>query len=198
LLDRHHGTVTLTPEPDFYAAPDVATSPAAPGILLAGEVTVTPSIIEEFDMASGSPVLTAATQPGLSVDGCQNLRDLAITADGRDVAATCGWPYYALSYSLTGLVEDGTYQTGPYTNSVAIAKSGQIAVGVNPSSTANLFLFSPGNSTPTVSYALGGASSVYETVYGLAWGSHDRELFVMVYDLLLQRPVLYTINFDTH
>jgi hypothetical protein len=195
LLDRHHGTVTLTAEPDFYAAPKVATSPAAPGILLAGEVTISPGIIEEFDITSGSPVFTAVS-PAATIGGCQSLTDFAVTADGRDVVAACESPGVAHSYSMAGLADDGTYQTESSSNRVATAGNGRIAVGLL-SDTANLDLFSPDNPTPTMSFALGGGRSVYESVYGLAWVSHHRELLAMVYDSPLGSVILYTINFDT-
>jgi hypothetical protein len=193
-LDPRHGTVTLTPESAFYAAPKVLTSPAAPGIVLAGEVSVSPSVLEEFDIASGSPVLKAATQVG-TTDGCEFLKDFAFTPDGRDVVTACGWPYYAVSYRLQGLVQDGTYQTGPYTNRVAISDRGRIAVGLNPSGPANLDLFSPGDATPTASLALGGPSVGNETVTGLAWVSCGRELLATVYDQLTSSVILYTIDF---
>lgn len=194
-LNGHRGTVTLTPEPGFYAAPKVLASPAAPGVLLAGEVTVTPSVLEEFDITSGSPVLEATTQVG-TTDGCEFLNDFAVTPDGRDVVTACGWPYYAVSHRLKGLVEDGTYQTGPYTHRVAISGSGRIAVGLTPSGSANLDLFSSGNAAPTASLSLGGANVVYETVTGLAWVSCGHELLATVYDYLTSSVILYTINFD--
>jgi hypothetical protein len=194
-LDRHHGTVTLTREPAFYAAPKLTASPAAPGVLLAGEASVEPSIVEEFAIASGAPVLTAATDPWTSPDGCENFQGFAITPDGSDVVTACGWPYAAESYSLDGLANDGAYETGPYTSSIAIADKGQIAVGLNPSSGTNLDLFSPGGANPTASFTLGGGLSVYQTVLGLAWVSHDRELLAAAYDDLSGSVILYTIDF---
>lgn len=193
-LDGHRGAVKLTPEPDFYAAPKVLSSPSAPGILLAGEVSVSPSVVEEFGITSGSPVLKAATQAG-TADECFFLKDFAITPDGRDVVTACGAPYYAVSYRLKGLVEDGTYQTGPYTNQVAISGSGQVAVGLNPSGSGNLDLFAPGDAAPTASLALGGSEFGYETVTGLAWVSHGHELLATAYDLLTSSVILYTIDF---
>ena len=138
--------------------------------------------------------LKAATQVG-TTDGCEFLKDFAFTPDGRDVVTACGWPYYAVSYRLQGLVQDGAYQTGPYTNRVAISDRGRIAVGLNPSGPANLDLFSPGDATPTASLALGGPSVANETVTALAWVSCGRELLATVYDQLTSSVILYTIDF---
>jgi hypothetical protein len=194
-LDGRHGTVKLTPDRDFYAAPKLTSSPAAPGILLAGEVASGPSVIEEFGITSGSPVLESKTQIE-ATDGCEFVHDFAITPNGRDVVTACGWPYFAVSYSLKGLTEDGNYQTGPYTNQVAIAGSGQIAVGLDPSNGVNLDVFSPGNPTPTASLSLGGAAA-NEIVGGLAWGSNCHELLAATYSFSSSAVTLYTISFAT-
>jgi sugar lactone lactonase YvrE len=187
VLDPRHAKVTLTAEPDFYGAPLLATSPSAPDTLVAGETDAGPSVIEAFDVASGAPVSTAKSNPWASPNGCEFVHGLAISANGTDVLAACGYPYFATSLKLTDLTEDGTYQTGPYTNAIATARNGRIAVGVDALS-SSVYIFTPGTSTATATYTLSGFG-----VYGLAWSENDRKLFAVTKDGTAN-PVLNVIT----
>jgi YVTN family beta-propeller protein len=65
VIDQHHGTVTLMSERDFDGAPMLVSSPAAPGVLIAGNAHMDPSVIEEFNVTTGSPVGSAGVSgPG--------------------------------------------------------------------------------------------------------------------------------------
>jgi hypothetical protein len=167
-------TVNTTAESAFYNAPVLAASPSAPNTLVAGNGDMSPSVIESFDVASGAPVTPATSDPWTQSDGCENLQQLAVAADGTGVVAACGSPYYGSRLSLSTMAEDATYQTGPYPTSVAVAPgSGAIALGVDATS-SSVYLFAPGASSPTATYQLGGFG-----VYGLAWNQTGSELFAV-------------------
>ena len=186
-LDPRHATVALTPEHSFYAAPLLAAAPSAPGVLVAGETYVEPSVVVDYNVSSGAPVQAAATNPYLS-GGCTFVSGLAITPDGADVVVSCGSPYYATSFTLSHLVADGTYQTGPYTTAVAVARHGEIAVGTTTGADS-VYLFDPGDSAATAAYRLTGAE-----VDGLAWDRDGRTLFAVTTDGYGANPVLNVID----
>ncbi len=174
ILDPGALTVNTTVESAFYYAPILAASPSAPNTLVAGNAGVSPSVIESFDVTSGAPVVLATSNPWAQSDGCENLRQLAIAASGKDVVAACGAPYYGSQLTLNTMAEDATYQTGAYPSAVAVAPaSGTIAVGLEESS-SSVDLFTPGASNPTSAYKLGGFS-----VYDLAWDRSGDTLFAI-------------------
>lgn len=174
VLDPAALTVNTSSGYGFYNAPVLAASPNAPNTLVAGDVGASPSVIESFDISTGTPVTLAKSNPWSQPDGCANLQQLAIAANGADVIAACGFPYYGTQLTLNGMTENATYQTGPYPASVAVAAgSGNIALGVG-STSASVYLFAPGSSNPTGTYRLSGFG-----VYGLAWNQSGSELFAV-------------------
>ena len=174
VIDPANLTVGTTHDSTFYNAPVLAASPSAPNTLVAGDGGMDPSVVESFDVSSGAPVPLAKSNPWSQSDGCENLGQLAITANGADVVTACGAPYYGSELTLSGMTEDATYQTGPYPTAVAIAPtSGTIALGVDATS-ASVYLFHPGTSTPTGTYQLNGFG-----VYGLAWNQSGSKLFAV-------------------
>ncbi|MBS2533225.1 hypothetical protein KGQ20_10615 [Catenulispora sp. NF23] len=190
VLDPGALTVGTTAESAFYYAPVLAASPSAPNTLVAGNAGISPSVIESFDVTSGAPVVLATSNPWTQSDGCENLRQLAITAGGKDVVAACGAPYYGSQLTLNTMTEDATYQTGAYPSAVAVAPaSGTIAVGLESDSSVDLF--TPGVSNPTSTYKLGGFS-----VYDLAWDRSGDTLFAVTSTATPQSsaPTLNVIN----
>ena len=174
VLDPAALSVSTSAESAFYYAPTLAASPSAPDMLVAGDVSADPSVIESFDVSTGAPVALATSDPWSQSDGCENLRQLAVAADGTDVIAACGSPYYGSQLTLNGMTEDATYQTGAYPASVAVAPgSGAIALGVQGTN-STVDLFTPGDSNPTASYQFAGTG-----VYGLAWNQTGSELFAI-------------------
>jgi hypothetical protein len=184
-------SVALTPEPAsaFNAPPLLAASPSAANTLVAGNGGSSPSVIESFDVASGAPVEIAESDPWTQSDGCENLQGLAIAASGTDVIAACGFPYYGSSLSISTMGEDAEYQTGPYVDTAAVsAKTGTIALGIY-GSTGSADLFTPGDSTPTATYQLGGFG-----VEGLAWAASGATLFAVVEPSTGTVPSLSVVN----
>jgi hypothetical protein len=189
-LDPGALTVTTTSEPDFYYPALLASSPSAPNTLVAGNPHTSPSVIASYNVSTGTPVQIAKSNPWAQSDGCENLEQLAITADGADVVAACGAPYHASQLTLSGMTEDATYQTGPYPGSVAVSQStGIISVGANATSTS-VNLFSPGGSTPTATYQLGGFQ-----VYGQTFDASGSVLFAITAGTYANTPpTLNVIN----
>ncbi|MFD0638640.1 hypothetical protein [Catenulispora yoronensis] len=174
VLDPAALTVNTTPEPTFYYAPLLASAHSAPNTLVAGNGAISPSVIESFDVSTGSPVPIAKSNPWGQPSPCSNLNQLAITADGANVVAACGAPYHGSQLALSTMTENATYPTGPYPGSVAVAPgSGAIALGVYGSPAA-VDVFSPGNPTPVGTYSFGGFGA-----YGLAWNQSGSELFAV-------------------
>jgi hypothetical protein len=184
-------SVSLTPEPAsaFEGPPLLAASPEAANTLVAGDGGFSPSVIESFDVASGAPVEIAESDPWTQSYGCQNLQALAIAASGTDVIAACGSPYYGSSLGISTMTQDAEYQTGPYVDAAAVSgKTGTIALGVDGISSA-VDLFTPGESTPTATYQLGGYG-----VEGLAWASGGSTLFAVTDPTTGSVPSLSVVN----
>jgi hypothetical protein len=174
VLDPAALTVATTSEPTFYNAPVLAASSSARNVLVAGNGGISPSVIESFDVSTGTPVPVARSDPWSQSDGCENLSQLAVTADGAHVVTACGWPYHGSELTLTGMTENATYQTGAYPSSVAVAPAtGTIAFGVAAAS-PSVYLFRPGTSNPTGTYQFSGFG-----IYGLAWDQSGSELFAV-------------------
>lgn len=189
VLDPTTLSVTATAEPAFYGAPLLAASSTAPDTLVAGNGYESPSVVESFDVSSGAPVEIAKSDPWTQSDGCENLQQLAIAQNGADVITACGSPYHGSSLTLAGMTEDATYQTGAYPSAVGVASTGQVAIGIDGSS-SSVYLFTPGDSTATSSYQLSGFG-----VYGLAWNAAGNVLFaISSQSVNSAAPVLTIIN----
>lgn len=177
VLDPSALTVTTTTVPTqstFYNAPYLASSPSAPNTLVVGDAGQSPSVIESFDVSTGTPAPIAKSNPWAQSDGCENLQQLAITANGSDVVSACGWPYHGSQLTLSGMTEDATYQTGPYSDAVAVSPAdGTVAIGVDATS-ASVYVFTPGVSTAKATYQLSGFG-----VSGVAWDKSGAELFAI-------------------
>jgi hypothetical protein len=188
VLDPGKRTVVLHSQPGFHSAPLLAAAPSAPDILIAGEAGGQPSLVEEFDTATGTPVRTAQSA---SSSGCTTIHALAVTSDGRDVIVTCttSSQYYAISLALADLDQVRTYQTGPRTDALAIAPNGEIAVGVDGAGSGSVHLYAPGSSTATGTYSVNGSG-----VYGLAWNEHADMLFAVTTRLGGFSPTLNVIT----
>jgi hypothetical protein len=188
-LDPSVPAVTVNAESAFYDAPLLAASPSAPDTLVAGNGGMSPSVVESFDVASGTPAEIAESDPWTQSDGCENLQALAISESGTDVVAACGSPYHGSSLSIAAMTEDAQYQTGPYVDAVAVsAANGTIALGVYATS-SSVDLFTPGDATPTATYQLGGFG-----VAGLAWDASGTTLFAVTDPSSGSAPSLNVVN----
>jgi hypothetical protein len=159
----------------WYSAPQLATSPGAPGLLAAGAKGQSPNEVQIYDVSSGTAQSTAyAFDPGSTGGG--NLGDLSVTPDGKDVVLASGAPYYQQVYKTSDLTADGRYNTATYPSAVAIAPDGTVAGGTsNGASSTDLYLFNAGNSTAFRTFDLGANLQAA----GLAWAPDSSRLFAL-------------------
>lgn len=181
-LDVSAADPHVTPDPlgyRFYDAPVLASSPAAPGVLVAADHDTSPPTVTVYDVSSGTAVTKVSVHdPGTSPSGTGDITDMAITPDGKDLVTASGAPYFQQVFKLADLSADGTYPTGPYPNAVAIAPDGTVAAGVDAAYDDDVYVFAQGQGTPERSYELG-----QELLpAGLAWDPSGTVLFALTQD----------------
>lgn len=175
--------VTLGQDGDasWYSAPRLASDPAAPGVLAAGEVGSSPATVAVYDVASGSASLRVSKwNPG---EGASNLMDLDVSPDGKELVVASGSPYYQQVYSTEDLSSVGRYQTNTYPNAVDIAPDGTVAAGTDSWYEPDVHIFTPGTTDPLRQYDFPntGTSSGSDTLAaaGLAWAPDESRLFAV-------------------
>ncbi|WP_329133703.1 Ig-like domain repeat protein [Streptomyces sp. NBC_01476] len=182
------GTVSLDGG-GWYAAPTLASSPAAPDTLVAGDNYTEPSRVTVYDVSGGSPVLTAT-----NADGGTFVQDMAITPDGKDVIVASGSPYHHQVLKLSDLSEDGQYSTSYYPDSVAVAPDGTVAAGV-ASGQPDIYVFPPGGTSPLHTYDVSSqGGNVDLASAALGWAPDGSRLFAVATDVYDQHPVLYVLR----
>ncbi len=162
----------------FYSAPLLASSPAAPGVLVAGAADQSPAELQVYDVSGGTAVSTAYRW---NPNNSGNLQDLAVTPDGRDVVAASGAPYVHEVYRLTDLSNDGSYPTAAYPDAVAVAPDGTVAAGIDGMYSPDVYVFPAGVTTPLRTYEFdpaGGGDNVLQSA-GLAWAPDGSRLFAL-------------------
>ncbi|MET9592749.1 hypothetical protein ABZY45_17590 [Streptomyces sp. NPDC006516] len=170
----------LIPEGAFSGAPLLATSPAAPGTLVAGDQNTSPGTLSVYDVSGTRPVLrTTVRDPG----GASNFSDLTITPDGKTLLTASGAPYHHPSFRLPDLTEGHTYASTSYPNAVAVSPRGDVAAGVNSiEPDPDVYLYRTGADSPyrTVSLAPAtGYNAGYLRPRGLAWAPDGTRLFAI-------------------
>lgn len=161
----------------WYSAPMLASSPGAPGMLVAGEVDSSPTQLAVYDVSSGDAYRKAYTSPSGG-----NLSDLTITPDGKDVVVASGAPYYHQSYLASDLSPSTRYTTGAYPNAVAVTPDGStLAAGLNAAYDPDVYLFKPGVDTKLRNYDFPSTSLNSTTLQdaGLAWAPDSSRLFAL-------------------
>ncbi|MFF4015436.1 YncE family protein [Streptomyces sp. NPDC001843] len=180
------GTVDLTaPEHTVSLAQD-STSPwysapmldGAQGTLVAGMPGLSPTELGVYDTSSGTLTRTARG----NVDG-GNMRDLAVTPDGKDVVVADGSPYYEAVYKTADLTAEGQYPAGAYPNAVSIAPNGSVAAGIDTGSQPDVYVFKPGSHTAVREYDFpstsAGGNADRLAAAGLAWAPDGSRLFAV-------------------
>ncbi|MFB7572435.1 hypothetical protein [Streptomyces sp. NPDC056165] len=167
----------------FYSAPMLASSPGNPGLLVAGDVSTSPTQLAVYDVSTGDARQTAYA----SISG-GSVSDLAVTPDGKDVVVASGAPYYHQSYLTSDLSPSSRYTTGDYPNAVAITPDGStLAAGLYAPYDPDVYLFKPGVDTQLKSYDFPSTSTNSTTLQdaGLAWAPDGSRLFALTksYDL---------------
>ncbi|MFD5540197.1 Ig-like domain repeat protein [Streptomyces sp. NPDC127079] len=178
LTDDH--TVTLNQDHSWYQAPLVDAAPGS-DVLVAGAVDQSPVELASYDVSSGTATKLAGTR-----EAGDNLGDLQVTPDGKDVVVASGAPYYHQIFKTSDLNEDGKYSSVNYPNAVAIAPDGTVAGGSDASYNPDVYIFRPGSSEAVRSYEFPstGASSGSDLMAdaGLAWAPDSSRLFAVSYN----------------
>jgi YVTN family beta-propeller protein len=151
---------------DWYSAPVLVSSPAAPGVLLATSVYDSPPTLERYDVSSGKPV----AGPRVFAEGGGWMK---ITPDGQDAVSG------GREYKLSDLSADGTYAGGGDT--AAITPDGTVAVGNADFYYPDVYVYAPHGSAPLTRYQLESDNNRLVTD-GLAWAPDGSRLFAVAQD----------------
>ena len=131
-------------------APLLATTPAQPNMVIAGETGSNPALVVRFEATPALLYQQAIRRTdGGSVD------QLAITPDGSQVIVPSGAPYYHPALRTSDLVEVHQYPTAPYPNAVAIRDDGLVVAGIDGAYENDVYVFQPGGTTPIATYEFG-------------------------------------------
>ena len=168
---------------NFNQAPMIA---AANGQLVAGDGVV-------YSYTVSGAVLTKVAKSTFSVE-----RQLAISPDGSQVAATEMAPYQVVQFDTATMTEDETYSTGAYPNAVAYNGDGsRLAAGLNPSGNSSVQLYD--TATGSELSSIGPLSSGGNVRMGLAGmvsfgpdlsGKPDALVYSVAFDYSANAPYL--------
>ncbi|HEY9332654.1 MAG TPA: hypothetical protein VIS09_31135 [Streptomyces sp.] len=122
-------TATLVPSGRYWHyAPALASSPADPNVLVAGEEGVSPASLAVYDTADGG-LQKRAERSFSSAPSVSYLNDFAVTADGQNIVVAANNPYDHQVVRLSDLSSNGSYSSWQFPNAVAVATDGTVATG---------------------------------------------------------------------
>ncbi|MEW2298246.1 hypothetical protein ABZ719_37135 [Streptomyces sp. NPDC006743] len=170
----------LIPEGEFSGAPLLATSPAAPDTLVAGDQNTSPGRLSVYDVSGGTPVLHETVNgPG----GSSDFSDMAISPDGGTLLTASGAPYHHPSFRLPDLAESHTYPSTSYPVAVAVSAQGDVAAGVDSvEPDPDVYLYRAGADSPYRTVTLAPATGFDAGSLrprGLAWTPDGTRLFAI-------------------
>jgi hypothetical protein len=134
----------------IVTAPLLATTPAQPDMLIAGESGLNPAELVRFQATS-----TGLYQQAIRRTDGGSVRQMAITPDGSQVIVPSGAPYYHPAFRTSDLVEVHQYPTAAYPDAVAIRDDGLVVAGISGPYSDDVYVFEPGGSTPILTYDFG-------------------------------------------
>ncbi|WP_406451961.1 hypothetical protein OG782_17410 [Streptomyces sp. NBC_00876] len=155
----------------WYYAPSLATSPADPNVLVAGEEGVSPASLAVYDTAAGD--LQKRTERSfISSPSISYLNDFAVTADGQSVIVAANNPSDHLVVRLSDLSSNGSYSSWQFPNAVAVAADGTVATGADGDFVKT---YRPGATWPAFrEYVVNDLQRD-----GLAWAPDENRLFAI-------------------
>lgn len=159
---------------DFYDHPVLATTPAAPAVLIAGQPSLSPASVYVYGVGAGG-ALTFQRRSDHSATG-SNLRDLALSRDAATVYLAQGWPYGIQAFAVADLSQQSQFiPTTAYPNAVEVSRDGAlIAAGSDATYDPDVFLLRP-DGIGVTSFELG-----ENLVPGaLAWAPGGRRLYAV-------------------
>ncbi|MFF7342077.1 hypothetical protein ACFZAT_32835 [Streptomyces sp. NPDC008163] len=174
----------------WYSAPALATSAAAPGVLVAGERDVSPATFAVYDVRTATARRTAERR----LPDAGDTQDLAFSADGKNVVLASGSPYYHQVLRTSDLADVGRYPAAAYPNAVAVAADGAVAAGVDSRYGSDVFMFKPGAraSHGVFEFASGDTSPLLLPA-GLGWAPDNRRLFAVTRETRQGAPVVLRV-----
>ncbi|HUQ56165.1 hypothetical protein [Lentzea sp.] len=117
-----------------YSPQQLATTPARPGLLAAGQPSLSPSGLVVLREEGDGLAVQASRDAG------SNLADVEFSKDGSQVHVAGGAPYQIQSYTSDTLAVRGSYNTGPYPVAVSTsADSGALAAGINDDTSVRIY-----------------------------------------------------------
>lgn len=168
----------------WYAAPTLASTPGAPGVLVAGIEGQSPVVLATYDVTSGTATRTAATGTGGSYLG-----DIALTPDGTRVVVASSAPYKHQTYRTSDLTPDIAYPSEANPNAVDIAPNGTVAAGISAWYAPDVYVYKQGSTSKpvrTYDFPNTGNSTGSDTLEpaGLAWAPDSARLFAVTVNSL--------------
>lgn len=150
-----------------YSPQQLATSPARPGLLAAGQPGLSPASLQVLREEGDALAVAASREAG------SNLADVEFSKDGTQIHVASGAPYEIQSYTSDTLAVRGSYNTGPYPVAVSTSPdTGALAAGINDSTSVRVY--------PAGSFT---ASRTYEVRdlhwASLAWGPNGRWVYAV-------------------
>jgi sugar lactone lactonase YvrE len=128
---------------DFYDYPILATTPAAPTVLIAGQPSLSPSSVHVYSIGAGG-ALTFQRRSEHTATG-SNLSDLALSRDGATVYLAQGAPYGIQAFAVADLSLQSQFMpTTAYPNAVEVSRDGsRIAAGSDATYDPDVFVLRP-------------------------------------------------------
>lgn len=177
---------TLVPSGRYwYYAPELASSPADPNVLVAGEEGVSPATLAVYDTAAGG-LQKRAERGFTSAPSISYLNDFAVTADGQNIVVAANNPSDHQVVRLSDLSSNGSYSSWQFPNAVAVATDGTVATGAEGDFVKT---YRPGATWP----------SLHEYVVndlqrdGLAWAPDENRLFAITGFSYGSAPTLHVL-----
>ncbi|CAM5659612.1 hypothetical protein ACWGKK_17220 [Streptomyces chartreusis] len=188
VLDVASPSPTATPVPSgryWYYAPTLASSPADPNALVAGEEGVSPATLAVYDTSTGS--LQKRAERGFSSSpSISYMNDFAVTADGQSIVVAANNPYDHQIVRVSDLSSNGSYSSWQFPNAVAVATDGTVATGADGDFVKT---YRPGTTWPALhEYAVNDLQRD-----GLAWAPDENRLFAITGFSYGSAPTLHVL-----
>ncbi|MFF4832615.1 YncE family protein [Streptomyces sp. NPDC001315] len=164
-------TATLVPSGIYwYYAPSLASSPADPDVLVAGQEGVSPATLAVYD-ATSTGLEKRTERLFTSSPSISYLNDFAVTADGQNIVLAANNPSDHQVVRMSDLSANGSYSSWTFPNAVAVASDGTVATGAS-----DYFVrtYRPGSFIPLHDLSVNDLQPD-----GLAWAPDDNRLFAV-------------------
>ncbi|NGO14134.1 hypothetical protein G5C60_42720 [Streptomyces sp. HC44] len=174
-------TLDLT-STSWYYAPSLASSPADPNVLVAGQEGVSPATLAVYE-ATATGLQQRANRLFTQDPQVSFLNDFAVTADGQNIVMAANNPSAHEVVRTSDLSANGSYSSWAFPNAVAVATDGTLATGASDYAVQT---YRPGSTVPLHTYFE--PDDLQRD--GLAWAPDDNRLFTVSGDVV---PTLHVL-----